>query len=80
MVSIFCDDLRKIRKFKCCPGCHAADESGEMDLATANFNVEGESIFAHGCCRSGVCHLKAEELGPAIEHRKQAIEQRRAEL
>lgn len=73
MISLFCEDLKKVRSFPCCPGCHRADENGHMDFFISNFNIEGESVFVHGCCSAGVCSIKAEDLGPAIENRKKTI-------
>ena len=74
MIALFCDDLRKIRDFICCKGCHEADERGEIELSTVNLNFKGESVFASGCCRSGVCRLDSNAIGPAVEHRKNTIE------
>lgn len=74
MISLFCDELRAIRDFRCCPGCHQKDKSGELDFYVANFNVDGESVFVHGCCGANVCSLKAEMLGPAIEKRRLKME------
>lgn len=58
MVSLFCDELRLIRKFECCPNCHEMEDKGEGDISVVNFKHEGMSVFIHGCCQSRVCNFQ----------------------
>lgn len=74
MISLFCEELKTVKDFLCCAGCHQKDESGSIDFYVANFNIDGQSVFVHGCCAAHVCCFKGEELRPAIEMRLKKIE------
>jgi len=68
-IEIGCDDIRAVKKFQCCKNCHAADEQGIERLHVENFKVNSASVFARGCCKSGLDDLEQGDLLGAARHR-----------